>query len=317
MKGRIAERIRAARRVAVTAHLRPDADSIGSGLALLDMLRQLGKEAEFINADRAPAPLDRLPGYGRVRHGQVSPRPFDLVLLVEGDGEERTGQKGLEAYACAVIDHHLPSASGLPALSWIEPQAAAVGELVYELGLELGVEFGRDLAFNLYAAIAGDTGSFKYSNTSARSLAIAADLAQRGGFSPFEVSDLLFNSNPPEKILMLTRVLSTLETDLDGRVAMIHFRPEFLDRLSLKEIETEDIIAVARSIDGVQVLLFFKEIEPGYYRVSVRSRGPFSARRIAQAFQGDGHDHAAGFFFRGGLAEAKREITALIAGQRP
>ena len=72
---------------------------------------------------------------------------------------------------------------------------------------------------------------------------------------------------------MLTKVLSTLETGLDGRVAMIHFQRDFLSGLSLKDIETEDIIAVARSIDGVQVLLFFKEIEEDYFRISIRSRG--------------------------------------------
>ncbi len=116
----------------------------------------------------------------------------------------------------------------------------------------------RDIAFNLYAAIAADTGSFKYSNTTPKALAIAADLAVRGGIAPFAVSDLLFNSNPPEKIRMLTRVLSTLELALDGRVAMIHFQREFLSRLNLKDIETEDIIAIARSIDGVQVLLFLQ-----------------------------------------------------------
>jgi hypothetical protein len=105
---------------------------------------------------------------------------------------------------------------------------------------------------------------------------------------------------------MLTQVLSTLETGLEGRVAMIHFRREFMSGLSLKDIETEDIIAVARSIDGVQVVLFFKEIEEDYFRVSIRSRDEFSARQVAQAFQGGGHDHAAGFFYRGGLAAAKK-----------
>ena len=114
---------------------------------------------------------------------------------------------------------------------------------------------------------------------------------------------------------MLTQVLSTLETGLDGRVAMIHFRREFLSGLSLKDIETEDIIAIARSIDGVQVLLFFKEIEEDYFRVSIRSRDDFSARQVAQAFQGGGHHHAAGFFYRGDLAAAKKEILRLIADQ--
>ncbi len=317
MKQKIAEGIRSARAIAICSHLRPDADSIGSGLALLLMLRQLGKQAEFINADRSPSPVNRLPGHEHIIRGQIRPRPFDLVFLIEGGGEERTGQKDLAGYERIIIDHHLPSGEGGSGLDWVVPEAAAVGELVYELGLELGAEFSRDIAFNLYAAIASDTGSFKYSNTTARSLAIASDLARRGGFSPFEVSNLLFNSNPPEKIRMLTRVLSTLETALDGRVAMIHFRREFLDRLELKDIETEDIIAVARSIDGVLVLLFFKEIGENHYRVSIRSRNEFSARRVAQAFQGDGHHHAAGFFYRGDLPGAKKEILALIAGQMP
>lgn len=317
MKRKIAERIHSARTIAISSHVRPDADSIGSGLALLLMLRQLGKEAEFINADRSPSPVNRLPGHKEIINGQIQPRPFDLVFLVEGGGEERTGQKNLAAYECIIIDHHLPSGDEEPGLSWVVPEAAAAGELVYELGLELGVEFSRNIAFNLYAAIASDTGSFKYSNTTARSLAIASDLARRGGFSPFEVSNLLFNSNPPEKIRMLTRVLSTLETALDGRVAIIHFRREFLDRLELKDIGTEDIIAVARSIDGVQVLLFFKELGEDYYRVSIRSRDDFSARRVAQAFQGDGHQHAAGFFYHGSLPGAKTEILRLIAGQMP
>jgi bifunctional oligoribonuclease and PAP phosphatase NrnA len=314
MKAQIAEKIRQARTMAICSHLRPDADSIGSGLALYFMLEQLGKAPAFINTDRAPYPISKLPGYGNMRTGQIHPQPFDLAFLIEGGSEERTGQKNLGGYFRINIDHHAV-ASGEADIDWVVPEAAAVGELIYELGLELGVEFSRDIAFNLYAAIASDTGSFKYSNTTPRALAIAADLARRGGFSPFEVSNLLFNSNPPEKIRMLTKVLSTLEIGLDGRVAMIHFRRDFLDRLRLKDIETEDIIAVARSIDGVQALLFFKEIEDDYFRVSIRSRDEISARRVAQAFQGDGHHHAAGFFYRGSLETAKGEIMRLIAGQ--
>ena len=314
MKAQIAEKIRRSRSVAISSHVRPDADSIGSGLALYLMLRQLGKDPAFFNTDRAPAPINKLPGYEHIRIGQIHPQPFDLVILIEGNSEERTGQKNLSGYFCINIDHHASGSDGA-GIDWVVPDAAAVGVLVYELGEELGVEFSRDIAFNLYAAIASDTGSFKYSNTTPASLAIAADLARRGGFSPFEVSNLLFNSNPREKILMLTKVLSTLETALEGRVAMINFRRDFLERLSLKEIETEDIIAIARSIDSVQVVLFFKEIADDYYRVSIRSRGEFSARQVARAFQGGGHHHAAGFFYRGGLAGAKQEILRLIAGQ--
>jgi phosphoesterase RecJ-like protein len=314
MKTRIADQIRQASTIAISSHVRPDADSIGSGLALYLMLRQMGKTPGYFNTDPAPCPISRLPGYEHIRIGQIHPQTFDLVILIEGGSEERTGQKHLKDYFCINIDHHASSSDDAD-INWVVPDAAAVGELIYELGLEMAVDFSRDIAFNLYAAIAADTGSFKYSNTTPAALASAADLAIRGGFAPFEVSNLLFNSNPQEKIHMLTRVLSTLEMALDGRVALVHFQRDFLSRLSLKDIETEDIIAIARSIDGVQVLLFFKEIADNYFRVSIRSRDDFSARQVAQAFDGGGHHHAAGFFFRGSLAAAKKEILRLVAAQ--
>jgi bifunctional oligoribonuclease and PAP phosphatase NrnA len=314
MKKQIADKIRLARTMAITSHVRPDADSIGSGLALYLMLRQMGKTPSFFNTDRAPYPISQLPGYENIHLGQIHPQPFDLVILIEGGSEERTGQKHLKDYFSINIDHHASSSDDAD-INWVVPGAAAVGELIYELGLEMAVDFSRDIAFNLYAAIAADTGSFKYSNTTPASLAVAADLAVKGGFAPHEVSNLLFNSNPQEKIRMLTRVLSTLEMALGDRVAMIDFQRDFLTHISLKDIETEDIIAIARSIDGVRVLLFFKEIADDYFRVSIRSRDDFSARQVAQAFEGGGHHHAAGFFYRGDLASAKREILRLIAEQ--
>jgi phosphoesterase RecJ-like protein len=314
MKTKIAEKISTAHTIAISSHVRPDADSIGSGLALSLMLKQLGKDTYYYNIDHAPHPINQLPGYGDISLRQIYPDPFDLVILIEGGSEERTGQKNLKNYFSINIDHHATSSNDAN-INWVVPEAAAVGELIYELGLEMKVTFSRDIAFNLYAAIASDTGSFKYSNTTATSLAIAADLATRGGFPPCEVSNMLFNSNPHEKIQMLTKVLSTLELTLDERVAMIDFQRSFLNHLSLKDIETEDIIAIARSIDSVQVLLFFKEIADNYYRISIRSRANFSARQIAQVFNGGGHHHASGFFYRGSLAVAKKEILQLIQKQ--
>jgi len=314
MKVQIAEKINQARTIAISSHVRPDADSIGSGLALSLMLKQLGKDTCYYNTDRAPHPINQLPGYGDIRLRQIHPDTFDLIILIEGGSEERTGQKNLKNYFTILIDHHATSSNDA-SINWVVPEAAAVGELIYELGLEMNVTFSRDIAFNLYAAIASDTGSFKYSNTTAASLKIASDLAARGGFFPYEVCNLLFNSNPLEKIRMLTKVLSTLELALDERVAMIDFQRSFLDHLTLKDIETEDVIAIARSIDSVQVLLFFKEIADNYYRISIRSRDNFSARQIAQGFNGGGHNHAAGFFYRGELAVAKKEIMQRIQKQ--
>jgi phosphoesterase RecJ-like protein len=310
----VADVIVKSERIAISSHIRPDADSIGSGLALYLILKQLEKDVHYYNIDRAPFPLTELPGFDAIEYRQIYPQSFDMVILVEGGTEERSGMSNLGDYFTINIDHHATSAL-CSDLNWVIPDAAAAGELIYELALELGIQLTRDIGFNLYAAISSDTGSFKYSNTSARSLRIAAQLVKKCHFTPVEVSDILFYSNHIEKVRMIQRVLSTLELHLNQKVAMIDFRREFLRRLDLKDIETEDVISIARSIRGVEVTLFFKEIGDNYYRISIRSRGEVSSQEVAKVFKGGGHIHAAGFFYRGKIEAAKLEILDVIREQ--
>jgi len=314
MKRKIAEEIRKSTKIAISSHVRPDADSLGSGLALYLMLKQMGKEVAYYNTDRAPFPLTKLPAYEVIKFSQVYPEPFDLLILIEGGTEDRTGLDHIEKYFTINIDHHATSAYDSN-LNWVVPEAAAVGELIYELALELDIEFTRDVGFNLYAAISSDTGSFRYSNTTHNSLFVASELVKKCNFTPYEVSDLLFYSNHLEKVQMIQKVLSTLELRGSEKVAIIHFKREFLENLSLRDIETEDIVSIARSIIGVEVTLFFKEIEDNYFRVSIRSRNCVSSQKVAKAFNGGGHDHAAGFFYRGDIADAKNDILDIIRKQ--
>ncbi|MCK4763896.1 MAG: bifunctional oligoribonuclease/PAP phosphatase NrnA [Candidatus Aminicenantes bacterium] len=314
MKKKVAEAIRKAKKIALSSHVRPDADCIGSALALYLMLEQLGKDVSYYNTDSAPFPLTSLPAYDVIRPGQVYPQHFDILILIEGGTEDRTGLDHIEKYFTINIDHHATSAYDSN-LNWVDPSVSAVGELIYELGIELGIEFTRDIGFNLYAAISSDSGSFKYSNTTHKSLWIASQLVKDCNFSPYEVSDLLFYSNHLEKVGMMEKVLSTLELRLNNKVAFIDFKREFLTTLSLKDIETEDVISVARSILGVEATLFFKEIEDNFYRISIRSRGRVSSQKVAKAFKGGGHDHAAGFFYKGSIEKAKDEIVAVIKKQ--
>jgi phosphoesterase RecJ-like protein len=310
----VADVIEKSERIAISSHIRPDADSIGSGLALYLILKQLGKDVHYYNVDRAPFPLTELPGFDFIEYRQIYPQTFDVVILVEGGTEERSGMSRLEEYFTINIDHHATSALCCD-LNWVIPDAAAAGELIYELALEMGIRLTREIGFNLYAAISSDTGSFKYSNTSARSLRIAAQLVKKCDFTPVEVSDILFYSNHIEKVRMIQRVLSTLELHLNQKVAMIDFKREFLRRLALKDIETEDVISIARSIRGVEVTLFFKEIGENHYRISIRSRGEISSQEVAKVFKGGGHIHAAGFFYRGNIEAAKLEILDVIKEQ--
>lgn len=314
MARRVSRALNKAKRIAVTSHIRPDADCIGSGLAITAMLRQMGKDVSFRNIDPAPFPLTRLPGFDAIEYRQIHPDTFDVLVLIEGSTEDRNGQKHLEKYFTINIDHHATGSNNAD-LNWVCPGAGAVGELIYELGLEMGVTFTPDIAFNLYAAIASDTGSFKFSNTTYRSLHIASELVRLSGISPSEVSNLLFYSNPLEKVQLVQKVLSTLELLHGGQVCIIRFERGFLPHLTLNDIETEDIVSIARSILGVRITLFFKEIGPGRFRVSLRSKGDMNAQRVARRFNGGGHDHAAGFFFNGTFSQARRHVLEVVEEQ--
>lgn len=307
--GEINGALRQAQKVAISTHIRPDGDAIGSGLALAEMLQQMGKEVRFCNADKAPGHLTRLPHYEIIEQRQVFPEPFDLLILLEGAAPCRNGQACLDTYFTINIDHHVAS-SQEATLNWVDPQASAVAELIYMLGKSLHIRFTPSMGFNLYAAIISDTGSFKYSNTSARCFFIAADLISTCGFDPTEVSDLIFNSNPLEKILLMQRILATLELHHQGEVATIYHRKGPQESLGIESLDTEDVVAVVRSIHSVNMTFFFKEISSEEYRVSIRSRGLADARAVAAVFSGGGHQNAAGYTFYGPLQAA---ITAALA----
>ncbi len=311
VKKKVVDQILKAETIVISSHIRPDTDCVGSGLALYHCLNQIGKKVAFYNTDQASFPLTALPGYDQIQFRQTYPEKFDLYILIEGGTETRTGQQHLESYRTINIDHHAASVNDAD-LNWVEPDAAAVAVLVYELALELNVTITAEIGFNLYAAISSDTGSFKYSNTTERAHRYASEIIQKSGISPEEVSDLLYNSNSIEKIRVIQKVLATLELYLDDQVSVIELRRDFLETIPMKTIETEDIVGLARSIKSLKATLFFKEIGDDYYRVSIRAKGDFNSQNVAKVFGGGGHNHAAGFFYQGDIQSAKRDIIVII-----
>lgn len=314
----IARRIRDCRRFAVTSHLRPDGDSISTALALAMMGELLGKETAVVNRDPTPFPFNELAAARRIRVGLIDPGEYDFVILLECADVGRSGQERLGGGFMINIDHHY-STSLYADVNWIDAGASAVGEMVFELADRTGLPLSPEIAEHLYRAIVSDTGSFQFSNTSAKALETCARLARLGA-SPIRVSEGLFNTNPPEKVMLLGRVLSTLALRADGRIAVVSMFLRDLEALRLKETDTEDITTAARSIRGVEMVLFFKEMGPETFRVSCRSKGPVNAALVAEHFGGGGHVHASGFTVYGPYERLRSEVPAavekLIAAQR-
>jgi phosphoesterase RecJ-like protein len=306
----IAARIKASPRIAITSHLRPDGDSLCTALALSKMGRLLGKDTAIINHDPTPLPFSGFPELAGVRIGPIPAADFDTVVLLECADVSRSGHEGLEEAFKINIDHHY-SNTPYAAINWIDPEAPAVGEMVFDLSRFLGITLTPEIAENLYCAIVSDTGSFQFSNTTPRALAAATELARLGA-NPIRVAEKLYYNNRPEKILLLGRVLSTLTMKAKGTIAVISMFKRDTEALHLKDVDTEDMTTLARSIHSVEMVMFFKEMGPETFRVSLRSKGSTNAARVAEHFGGGGHIHASGFTVHGPYEKLIREVPATV-----
>ena len=319
----IVRKIGECRRIAITSHLRPDGDSVCTSLALAMIGEALGKRMDVVDRDPTPFPFAQFPDARRIRIGQIDPAGYDAVILLECADVSRSGQEHLGDCFKINIDHHY-SNFAYADINWINPQASAVGEMVFELGERLGAPMGPEIAENLYCAIVSDTGSFQFSNTTARAFETCHKLAEIGA-SPIRVSERLYANNPPEKIILMGQVLATLRMNARGNIATVTMFRKHLSDLNLKEIDTEDITTLARSIKGVEMVLFFKEMDRDVFRVSLRSKGKANAALIAEHFGGGGHVHASGFTAKGPydrlIVDIPRTVEDLLradpAGDRP
>jgi len=306
----IAARIKASRTIAVTSHLRPDGDSLSTAMALSLMGSLLGKDVAIVNHDPTPLPFSGFPELAGIRVGQIQAADFDTVILLECADVSRSGQEGLSGAYKINIDHHY-SNTPYADINWIDPEAPAVGEMVLDLSRFLGITLTPEIAEHLYCAIVSDTGSFQFSNTTPRALAAATELARLGA-SPIRVTERLYNNNRPEKIQLLGRVLSTLAMNGRGTIAVISMFRRDTESLHLKEIDTEDMTTLTRTIKGVKMVMFFKEMGHEIFRVSLRSKGSANAARVAEHFGGGGHIHASGFTVYGPYERLIREVPAIV-----
>lgn len=306
----ISKKILKSKKVLISSHLRPDGDSIGTGLALFHLLKKMGKYVDFINIDKTPFPFTRLPGAEEIVIGEIKNFDYDLALLLECSEEGRSGHNNIKRFFTINIDHH--NTSDLYAnINWIDPSASAVGEMVFDLIVFLKGEFDKKISTNLYAAIASDTGAFRFSNTTARALEVCACLAKKGA-DPYEISRLIFDTYSYQKVKLLGLVLSTLNVEIDKGIAYISMRKKFLDDLGLTEVDTEDIISMVRSIDGINIVIFVKEVGEHKYRISLRSKGDINSGLIAEKQGGGGHFHAAGFSLEGDYETVLKNAIQIV-----
>ncbi len=305
------------RRFLLTTHIRPDADGLGSMLALAEVLRRLGKEVRMVIASAWPPRCDFLDPQRRIE--RFAPpgdawRGSDAVVVLDTGTWNQLGDFGpfLASLPAdkVVIDHHL-SQDDLGALRLVNTTAEATGRLVSEAIEALGETLTPGAAECLFAALATDTGWFRHPNATAATFALAEQLL-RGGARPTQVYEQLYELNTLPRLRLMGLVLERLQMSADGLVAHTEIRREDYTATGALPQDSEDLVNYPRSLAGVEVGLLFMEQPRGGVKVSFRARSRVDVARLAGLFGGGGHRLAAGAILETTLAEAHTRVLEAV-----
>jgi bifunctional oligoribonuclease and PAP phosphatase NrnA len=307
MLSQVVDLIESKHRFMITAHVRPDGDSLGSSLALYWILKALDKDPVVIMRDPVPHAYRSLAGAEDVQVMPEVVEKFDGAFVIECSDIHRPGLVGLELQNVVNIDHHSTTAL-FGNINWIDSTASAVGEMIYNLCKALGVTPTKEIAECAYTALLTDTGSFHFSNTTERTFKIASELVRRG-VEPAKISQALFYSYPFSKIKLLGLALATLGRDETGRIAWLKVSIDDMAASEASEDDTDGIVHYALSVGEVETVAFFRETGPDCFRVSLRSKGKINVARVAERFGGGGHRNAAGCSVRGSYEDALARIV--------
>ena len=307
---RITDAIRTRQRFVLSSHARPDGDAIGSQLAMAYALRALGKDVRLVNLDPAPPPLRAFPGVDDIEIAKAVEGDFDAAIIMECGDLGRTGVSGFDRFFVINIDHHQGN-SEYGQINWFDPGAAACGEMVFDLVQALGVPFSREIATHVYLAILTDTGSFHYSSISPRTFDICRQ-ALEAGVDPVHVARSVYDSNNMGRLKLFGAVLSGMAIDETGQIAIVYLNPRMAREAGGTYEDTDGLINLPLTVKEIQAVIFFKEVAPDDYRVSMRSKGAIDIAAVAREYGGGGHKNAAGCSAAGPLEDLRRDFVQRV-----
>ncbi len=302
----VANLIREKDRFLVVSHLRPDGDSLGSQAAMLLALQAMGKQAAAWAVEPIHQKWSFLPGSGQISSHMPQWTP-EATLVLDCGAAYRVAE-GFEPVGIVVdIDHHL-SNDMFGDVNWVDPDACATGEQIYDLLGELEVPLTREIATALYVAVMTDTGGFRYSNTTARSFRIAADCVAAGA-DPAEVGLEVFETRPAGEFAIRAKVYGSLRFEFDGAFVWSEVRMADYEAAGGEEMEPEGLSSDIRGIEGVEISLLLHEMPEGNLRANFRGKGQVDCSAIATACGGGGHFNAAGAVVRDKPYEEARDFV--------
>ena len=308
-----------AQSVLIFPHINMDGDAVGSSAALCRELRKRGKDCWVLCEDAMPGNLVFIgQGYMTADHDLI--KNADVSICVDCGDVSRfpaRKEKFLQGKTTVCIDHH-QTTSEFCDYNYVDPAAAATGELIWALLKEMGAEPDAEIGQAIFAAIATDTGNFQYSNTTKNCHLIMAELYD-WGVDTNKASVEIYENERLEKLQITVKALNTLEilgSDFD-KAAFARITLADMEACGAEPAETDGVIDKLRSIRGVEYAAFLKEKEPGVIRVSMRAKRRGNVAEIASKYQGGGHIKAAGCTLYMSMEEAlavmKKELEEAIS----
>ena len=293
MKKKIIKKINKNDNFIILPHKSPDGDCIGSANALHEALKLLNKRSYIIIEDEIPSNLEFLDikTYTIEEFDQLNVNS-NIVITLDSSDKCRFDKrvKYLEKNFIINIDHHKTN-TNYGDLNYVK-KFSSVGEILYNLFVDMDINFNKTISNSLYTSISSDTGSFKYSNTSSKTLLIASKLRDKVDFELINTE--LYQNQKFEKVILRNKIFETLKIYKD-KIGIVYLTKSMKNDLNLKEFNTDGIVEQVRNIEGVSVSIFVKEKDQGLLKVSLRSKYDIDVAKIAFKFNGGGHKKAAGF----------------------
>ncbi len=316
---RFVEIIRAHQRILLVSHIRPDCDALGSELGMAGVLDALGKEVRIVNGQATPPNIAFIDPGRRIQAINVDVQPaelseIELVLILDTSAWAQLGPMAdvLRATKAKkiVLDHHM-SSDDLGAELFKDTTAEATGRLVLDAAGQLGVPLTPEIATPLFAAIATDTGWYRFASTSGNTYRAAAKLIDAGA-QPNLIYNALYEQDTLARLVLIGRILGRTRTELNGRLIYTAALQEDFKASGALPSDTEDVINMTLAVGGTQVAIIFVEQPAGGFKISFRSRSQVDCSKLAESFAGGGHKAAAGAFVGGSYEEAQAKVLDAV-----
>lgn len=311
---KVCQSIKNNRSFLITAHCDPEGDSLGSQLAMVEILKQLGKKYVIVNPDKPPARYGFVKNIGLIKQVSDKNYNFDAALVLDCPVIERIKGviKVIGDKPIINIDHHISNVN-FGKVNYVDARASSTGEIMYKLAVALGCKINRDLADYVYLALLTDTGGFRYSNTTANTIRIAAKLVSLG-VNPKKMYERIYEAHSLASRKLLGLCLNTLKVSADGKIAWMYLTNAMLKKTGATTQDSENLVNFPRFIDGVKVaVLFSGASKKGFTKVNFRSNENWAdVNKIASKFGGGGHVSASGCVVKGNMKSVEKKIMAEV-----